>query len=117
MRNLLGFDLKRSNWGIVSLSSVYGIGRARALYLFNLYGLSRELGINELNMYTFDSLRVILNSYSYKLHDYLKTILIRKLEFFLEIFCYKGWRFRHGLSMRGQRTSSNSKTVRKFCSY
>jgi len=110
---LLDYSLKMTNLRI-SLCKIYGLGLSRSSYLCSLLGLGKSVHILYLNKYFKDSLRYLLLQYTYNIGSSLRLFLVQRFELYISIFLYKGVRFLKGLPLRGQRTSSNSQSIRRF---
>lgn len=92
-------------------SSTYGVSSKKILFL------SQKVGGNPANILF--KLRRFQNSFVKKNFDLeilskLKTIILKRLNFFWNIKLYRGIRHMYGLPVRGQRTHTNRKTKRKF---
>lgn len=95
-----------------SLKVIYGLGKNRCNYILDLFGIGRNAKMNILNYYYQDCLRIFITNSTYKLGSQLRLSIKQKLEFFVNIWIYKGLRFSNKLPMRGQSTSSNAKTIK-----
>jgi len=113
MFTLLDYKINNSKLHI-ALMGIYGIGHSRGMYLCSLLGLGKSFHIVMLNPYMKDSLRYLISQYSYTLGSNLKLYIIQRFELYIEISIYKGMRFLKGLPWHGQRTISNSRSVRRF---
>lgn len=109
---ILNIDLPLKKQILIALTYIYGIGLSRAKNIckicninfhkkvFNLSNLEKKNIITEIN-------KMILES------DLKKNINfnIKKL---IDLKCYRGIRHLKKLPVRGQRTRTNSRTIRKF---
>lgn len=94
----------------IAITAVYGIGRARAKTILN--GLNIDLGkkVNDLTPEEEKDIRREVESF--KIEGDLrrdKQLNIKRLK---DVKCYRGIRHLRGLTVRGQRTKTNSRTVR-----
>lgn len=48
-----------------------------------------------------------------KTGNHLKIFLKKRIDHFIDIKCYKGYRFRNHYPVRGQRTHTNAKTIKR----
>jgi small subunit ribosomal protein S13 len=96
-----------------SLSGIYGIGTAKACFLIEAMGLSKNFKINNMNSYIFNCI-VILIKTKYCLEERLREVELQRVEFFFTNFFIKGIRIFEGLPVRGQRTHSNHATPKRL---
>lgn len=95
-----------------ALGVIFGLGMVRRTYILDLFGFGRTAKMEVLNYYLKDCLRLFITGSTYLLGSPLRLSIKQKLEFFVKIWSYRGLRFKNGLPMRGQSTSSNAKTIR-----
>lgn len=91
----------------------YGVGlfqyiRIKSLFGFSIPGCTPSLDRNML----FNIDRYIQIYFS--VENILKKRIIKRIEFFTTIKIYRSYRFRYWLPVHGQRTRTNSKTVRRL---
>lgn len=94
----------------VALTAVYGIGRQRAKTI--LSGLSIDIGKKVSDLSTDEEKDIRREVESFKIEGDLrrdKQLNIKRLK---DVKCYRGVRHQRGLPARGQRTKTNSRTVR-----
>lgn len=95
----------------MALTAVYGIGRSRAQKILDEVGvdygrLPKDLTTDEEN-----NIRKIIED-SYQIEGNLKRAVSANVKRLKDIGAYKGMRHSRGLPVRGQRTKTNSRTVR-----
>lgn len=115
MVRLVGVDLPRNKRIKFALTSIYGIGIARAGEILEKAGLSdaeeKGLRTEELSDTDISNLRKILEE-EYQLEGDLRRLKALNLKRLMEIGSIKGRRHRVGLPVRGQRTRTNARTRR-----
>jgi small subunit ribosomal protein S13 len=113
MIRILGHNLSNRKKLYIALTAIYGIGIPTAKKILQRIGIPEEKKIPDLNEKVLSELRTLLEGNEYQLEGNLR----RKLSFFLrrlrEINCYRGKRHNRSLPVRGQRTRTNSRTVRR----
>jgi small subunit ribosomal protein S13 len=112
---LVGVDLPRNKRIKFALTSIYGIGIARAGEILEKAGLSdaeeKGLRTEDLSDTDISNLRKILEE-EYQLEGDLRRLKALNLKRLMEIGSIKGRRHRVGLPVRGQRTRTNARTRR-----
>lgn len=115
MVRLVGVDLPRNKNIEYALTSIYGIGLARAKEILEKAGLSStaetKLRVQDLSDANISSLRKVLDE-GYQLEGDLRRLKALTLKRLIEIGSVKGRRHRVGLPVRGQRTRTNARTRR-----
>ena len=115
MVRLVGVDLPRNKNIEYALTSIYGIGLARAKKILEKAGLSStdetKLRVQDLSDANISSLRKVLEE-GYQLEGDLRRLKALTLKRLIEIGSVKGRRHRVGLPVRGQRTRTNARTRR-----
>jgi small subunit ribosomal protein S13 len=115
MVRLVGVDLPRNKRIKYALTSIYGIGIARAEEILEKASLghAEEKGLRTEDLSDLDisNLRKILED-EYQLEGDLRRLKSLNLKRLMEIGSIKGRRHRVGLPVRGQRTRTNARTRR-----
>ena len=109
MARIAGVDLPKNKRGEIGLTYIYGIGRSTAQYILDKAKVSYDKKVNEWND---DDLNAIRNTITeeLKVEGQLRSEVQMSIKRLLDIACYRGLRHRKGLPVRGQRTSTNSRT-------
>nr|ANA57047.1 ribosomal protein S13 [Pyramimonas parkeae] len=94
------------------LQKLLGIGFMRAQLICGLLGLNPKLKVGDLSRQNVDSIKHLLNFRFYTGPD-LEKINNSDLKRLIYLNCYRGLRHTQKLPVRGQRTNTNAKTVRK----
>jgi ribosomal protein S13 len=95
-----------------SLTKIYGIGLARAIYMLGSLGFAKHFKTISMNHYQHSNLVFLLKS-RYVLDTRLKELHLQRLEFFFSKSFVKGLRLFDGLPLHG-RTHSNGSTAFKL---
>ena len=109
MARIAGVDLPPKKSVDIGLTSIYGIGRARALDLLAKAEVDRAIKVKDLTEDEARRIRKVVQDEGGVEGDLRKEVStdIRRL---MEIGCYRGVRHRRGLPTRGQRTHTNART-------
>jgi small subunit ribosomal protein S13 len=109
MARIAGVDLPPQKRLFVGLTSIYGIGQARARHLCDKASVDAEKKVKDLTEEETNRLRQAIEAEGRVEGDLRKEIQmnIRRL---IEVQCYRGIRHRRNLPVRGQRTHTNART-------
>jgi len=108
MARIAGVDLPNKHVDI-SLTHIYGIGRSAAIKICGKTGIDTEKRINDLSQDDVNKLRTVIEN-EYKVEGRLRTEVSLNIKRLIDIGCYRGFRHRKGLPVRGQRTRTNART-------
>ncbi|MFA5413369.1 MAG: 30S ribosomal protein S13 [Patescibacteria group bacterium] len=95
----------------IALGYLYGIGRAQANKILVATKISPDTRTNALTDEEVNKLREFIEK-NYKVEGDLKRDVFSNIKRLKEIGAYRGTRHARGLPARGQRTKTNSRTVR-----
>ena len=95
----------------VSLTYIYGIGRSLANDILEKAGIDNTIKANEATKEDLSKIRKIIEN-DYKVEGELKRERRENIDRLKRIDCYRGRRHKKSLPVRGQRTRTNSRTVR-----
>jgi small subunit ribosomal protein S13 len=109
MARIAGVDLPREKAIGVSLTYIYGIGRASARRICDAAGVSAEAKTFNLDESEVIRLRDVIEQ-GYEVEGDLRRETSQNLKMLMDIGCYRGLRHRRGLPVRGQRTHTNART-------
>ena len=99
-------DNKRAQ---ISLTYIYGIGKARATAILNQAGVDVNTVIEKLTEEEAGRIRKIIQDEGRVEGDLRKEVQLN-IKRLMDINCYRGLRHRRGLPARGQRTHTNART-------
>ena len=95
----------------VALTYIYGIGPTRAAKILDESKVSPDIRVNDLSEPQVQAVRQTLEK-QYKVEGDLKREVLLNIKRLKEIGAYRGVRHSRNLPTRGQRTKTNSRTVR-----
>ena len=95
----------------IGLTYIFGIGRVLSNRILNEAKISPDKMVNDLSIEEVETLRRIIEN-KYKTEGFLRRDIYANIKRLKEIGCYRGSRHVRHLSARGQRTKTNSRTVR-----
>jgi small subunit ribosomal protein S13 len=95
-----------------ALTQIYGIGMPLSLQLCDEMGFRRTMKVKHVRASQLDRLSRIISRYHVTGQE-LKRAVTDRIVRFVRVSAYKGFRFTQGLPVRGQRTHTNARTVRK----
>jgi small subunit ribosomal protein S13 len=98
---------------LYSLTVLYGINEYQSKKICKNVGINPQITVNKLKNYQVNRLINYINK-NLKIEQVLKQSKKNRLNELLEIKSNRGIRRNLGLPVRGQRTHTNAKTVRKF---
>ncbi len=94
-----------------SLPYVFGIGRTLAVKILKDAGIDGNIRAKDLTEVQQDKLRAIVEK-DYKTEGDLRREIMSNIKRLKDVKCYRGIRHMKHLPVRGQRTKTNSRTVR-----
>lgn len=98
---------------LYSLTTLYGINEYQSKKICKNVGINPQITVNKLKNYQVNRLTNYINK-NLKIEQVLRQLKKTKLKELLEIKSIRGIRQNVGLPVRGQRTHTNAKTVKKF---
>ncbi len=109
MPRIMGVDLPPDKPTHISLRYLYGIGPTTAVQICHKLNIdphrhARELGDDEIARIA----KMLENEF--KVEGFLRREIQQNIARLRDIACYRGFRHRRGLPVRGQRTRTNSRT-------
>ena len=116
MARVAGVDIPNNKKVEIGLTYIYGVGRSTARKVIAETGIDSNKRVAELTEQEISSIRKLLEE-NYKVENYKVEGDLRKeiglaIKRLMEINCYRGWRHKMGLPVRGQKTRSNARTRR-----
>lgn len=111
MARIAGVSLPLNKRVDIALTYVYGIGTTTAKRILAVTGVPAELRVKELSEAQANLLRDEVEK-KYKVEGELRRAVLTNIKRLKEIGSYRGMRHMRNLPVRGQRTKSNSRTVR-----
>lgn len=108
MARIAGINIPDRKHAWLALTSIYGIGRNRALKICSNAGVPTDIRIINLNEEQLEALRVEVSRYT--IEGDLRRTVSMNIKRLMDLGCYRGIRHRRGLPVRGQRTHTNGRT-------
>lgn len=107
---LLGITLPENKTAQYGLTTIYGIGPSRALVILGEAGVDSAKKVKDFTADDEAAIRKIVETL--KLEGNLKREVGQNIKRLKDIASYRGMRHSRNLPTRGQRTKTNSRTVR-----
>lgn len=108
MARIAGVNIPVQKHAVIALTSIYGIGKSRALKICEASGISPSAKIKDLTEAELEQIRKEVARYT--LEGDLRREISMNIKRLIDLNCYRGLRHRRGLPVRGQRTRTNART-------
>lgn len=108
MARIAGVNLPVQKHVWVALTSIYGIGRTRALEICKAAGVESSTKVRDLTEPEVEQIRSEVARVS--VEGDLRREVAMNIKRLMDLGCYRGLRHRRGLPVRGQRTKTNART-------
>lgn len=108
---ILGVNIPDNKKIDIALSYIYGIGRTGAEKIIAEVGLETSKRAKDLSSEEINKIQGIVER-NYKIEGELRRVIRQNVNRLIEIKAYRGIRHARRLPVRGQRTRTNSRTVR-----
>jgi small subunit ribosomal protein S13 len=108
---LAGVNIPDNKKAEIALTYIYGIGRTTAEKLLVEAGIDRSKRARELTAQEVAKLKTLIEN-RYKIEGELRQLVRQNINRLKQIKTYRGIRHGRRLPVRGQRTRTNSRTVR-----
>jgi len=109
---IAGVTLPQNKRIIIALQYVYGIGATRADAILSEAGIDKSIRSQDLSEQDIAKLREAIEKGGMNIEGDLRREVTANIRRLKEIGAYRGSRHAHGLPVRGQRTKTNSRTIR-----
>jgi small subunit ribosomal protein S13 len=109
MPRVIGIDIPGNKRLVISLTYIYGIGKAVSEEIIKKLGLDPNMRAHNLTDDDVSKLNAILQS-EYVVEGDLRRTVQNNIKRLISISSYRGLRHRLGLPSRGQRTRCNART-------
>ncbi len=107
---ILGITIPDTKRLEIALTELYGVGRSRSLYILNKAKVSPAMKAKDLTVDQENEIRKIVESF--RIEGDLKREVASNIKRLKDIKTYRGVRHIRRLPVRGQRTKTNSRTLR-----
>jgi small subunit ribosomal protein S13 len=111
MPRIAGVEIPENKKIWVALTYIYGIGRTLSWKILREAKVNPELKAKDLKPEELSRLKEIIEK-NYKVEGELRREKLMNIKRLKDIGCWRGLRHIKGLPVRGQRTRTNSRTVR-----
>ncbi|MEK7062199.1 MAG: 30S ribosomal protein S13 [Patescibacteria group bacterium] len=108
---LLGINIPDNKKIKIALTHVYGIGRFSAVNILTGAGVDPEKKTKDLTSEETNKIKQLIEK-NHKIEGELRQVIKGNIVRLKEIKCYRGSRHERKLPVRGQRTKTNSRTIR-----
>lgn len=111
MARIAGITLPQEKPIHIGLTAIYGVGRVTANKILAQVGVKPDLRVRELSDDQVNAIRTIVEK-QFRVEGDLRREVLGNIKRLKEIGAYRGTRHARSLPARGQRTKTNSRTVR-----
>lgn len=108
---IAGVNLPNEKIVVIALSYLYGIGYSLARKILKKLNIDENIRVKNLTDEQVNVLRADIEK-NYRVEGNLRREILANIKRMKEIRAYRGVRHAKGLPVRGQRTKTNSRTVR-----
>ncbi len=108
MARISGINIPDHKHLVISLTSIYGIGRSRAAHICNQVGVIPSTKVKTLSEEQIEKIREEVAKFV--VEGDLRREVAMSIKRLMDLGCYRGLRHRRGLPVRGQRTRTNART-------
>ena len=109
MARVAGVDIPSNKRAQISLTYIYGIGKARSTAILEQAQIRPEVKMKDLSEDELSRIRTIIDEQGEVEGDLRKRVQL-DIKRLMDIGCYRGLRHRRSLPVRGQRTHTNART-------
>ncbi len=108
---IVGVNIPDEKKAEIALTYIYGIGRTSAFRILKEAGVNPAARTKDLTGEEINKIQSLIEK-NYKIEGELRQLIRQNINRLKEIKSYRGIRHMKKLPVRGQRTKSNSRTVR-----
>jgi small subunit ribosomal protein S13 len=108
MARIAGINIPPHKHAEIGLTSIYGIGRSTAQKICDACGIAYSKKIKDLDDQDLEKIRDEIGRIT--IEGDLRRELSINIKRLMDLGCYRGFRHRRGLPVRGQRTRTNART-------
>jgi small subunit ribosomal protein S13 len=109
MPRIVGVDIPNEKQVQVALTYIFGIGSHRAREVLNKAGINPTARTKDLTDDELSRMNSIIET-SFETEGQLRRSIAQNIARLRDIGCWRGFRHRKGLPVRGQRTKTNART-------
>ena len=111
MARIAGVTIPNEKRIVIALTYIYGVGMSTSRKVLKEAGVDESIRAKNLTEDQVNAVRAILEK-NFRLEGDLRRLVLSNIKRLKEIACYRGTRHTKHLPVRGQRTKTNSRTVR-----
>src|SRR3569623_124844 len=108
MARIAGVNIPNHQHAVIALTAIYGIGRTTSGKICDATGVARTSKIKDLSEAEMERLREGVAKFT--VEGDLRREITMNIKRLMDLGCYRGFRHRKGLPVRGQRTRTNART-------
>ena len=108
MARIAGVNIPVQKHAWVALTTIYGVGRTRALQICEAANVESNKKIRDLTEPEVEAIRAEVAKLT--VEGDLRRDVAMNIKRLMDLGCYRGLRHRRGLPVRGQRTKTNART-------
>lgn len=108
MARIAGINIPPHKHAEIGLTSIYGIGRPTAQRICDRVGIAHSKKVKDLTDADLEKIREEIGRLT--IEGDLRRELSINIKRLMDLGCYRGFRHRRGLPVRGQRTRTNART-------
>ena len=108
MARIAGINIPPQKHAEIGLTSIYGIGRTTAQKICTAAGVPFNKKVKDLSDADLEKIRDEISKLT--IEGDLRREMSINIKRLMDLGCYRGFRHRRGLPMRGQRTRTNART-------
>jgi len=108
MARIAGVNIPDQKHTWIALTTIYGVGRVRALRICEAAKVAAETKIRDLAEHEIEGIRAEVAKIA--VEGDLRREVAMNIKRLMDLGCYRGLRHRRGLPVRGQRTKTNART-------
>lgn len=111
MARISGVNIPTEKRVIIALTYIYGIGNSRAKKILQQAQVDESIRVKDLTDDQINMIRTVIDK-NFHVEGELRREILQDIKRIKDINCYRGSRHVKRLPARGQRTKTNSRTVR-----
>ncbi|MGC8732561.1 MAG: 30S ribosomal protein S13 [Halothiobacillaceae bacterium] len=108
MARIAGINIPPHQHSEIGLTAIYGIGRTTARAICDASGVPYNKRIKDLTDAELEKMREAISKLT--IEGDLRREISVNIKRLMDLGCYRGFRHRRGLPVRGQRTRTNART-------
>ncbi|MFA5945476.1 MAG: 30S ribosomal protein S13 [Patescibacteria group bacterium] len=111
MARIAGVTIPNQKRIVIALQYIFGVGQTRAAQVLKKAGVDESIRVKDLTADQENAIRTIVEK-EFHVEGELRREILSNIKRLKDIGARRGQRHAKGLPVRGQRTKSNSRTVR-----